>query len=125
MCLTGWFTDFWKEILQKVQESKSPYGVFHACELETSLMLHIAPQMVDMEQAKDETPDRQFEGDRFISLYGPVTMGWKTSDVSHSGVIGRSGGGQCGERTGTYGFCCSKADGYYRRDFTISLLSHC
>lgn len=83
-----WFTDFWKEILQKVQESKSPYGVFHACELETSLMLHIAPQMVDMEQAKDETPDRQFEGDRFISLYGPVTMGWKTRDVSHSGVIG-------------------------------------
>ena len=41
-----------------------------------------------MDAAVDETPDAQFAGDQFISLYGPVTMGWKTNDVSAHGVIG-------------------------------------
>lgn len=83
-----WFTNFWQDIMKKVKTSKSPYGVFHACELETSLMLYIDKDLVDMDAAVDETPDAQFAGDRFISLYGPVTMGWKTNDVSAHGVIG-------------------------------------
>lgn len=33
-----WFTPFWNEGLQGLQQS-GKYGVFHACELETSLML--------------------------------------------------------------------------------------
>lgn len=83
-----WFTDFWADIMRDLKQSSSPYGVFHACELETSLMLAIAPGTVDMSRAVDETPDAMFEGDRFISLYGPVNLGWKTADVTTSGVIG-------------------------------------
>ncbi len=83
-----WFTPFWQDILKTQKESVSPYGVFHACELETSLLMAIAPETINYEKIADETPDAQFEGNRFISLYGPITMGWKTDDVSKSGVIG-------------------------------------
>lgn len=83
-----WFTNFWQDIMKTAKTSKSPYGVFHACELETSLMLYIDKDLVDMDAAVDETPDAQFADDQFISLYGPITMGWKTNDVSAHGVIG-------------------------------------
>ena len=83
-----WFTSFWQELLKTEKESESPYGVFHACELETSLMLALAPQTVDMSRLVDETPDKMFDGNEYVSLYGPVNMGWKTRDVTESGVIG-------------------------------------
>ena len=56
-----WFTDFWQDLLKDVKESDSPYGVFHACELETSLMLKLQPESVHMDRAADETPDAMFE----------------------------------------------------------------
>lgn len=83
-----WFTSFWQELLKTEKESESPYGVFHACELETSLMLALAPETVDMSRMIDETPDKMFEQNQYVSLFGPVNMGWKTSDVTMSGVIG-------------------------------------
>ena len=83
-----WFTPFWQDILKTEKQSESIYGVFHACELETSLMLAIAPETVDMSQVQDETPEVMFEGKKYLSLFGPITMGWKTDDVSKSGVIG-------------------------------------
>ena len=83
-----WFTDFWQDLLKDVKESDSPYRVFHACELETSLMLKLQPESVHMDRAADETPDAMFEKNRYITLYGPVNMGWKTRDVTKSGVIG-------------------------------------
>lgn len=83
-----WFTSFWQELLKVEKESESLYGVFHACELETSLMLALAPETVDMDRIVDETPDEMFEENNFVSLYGPINMGWKTRDVTKSGVIG-------------------------------------
>lgn len=83
-----WFTDFWQDLLKDLKQSESPYGVFHACELETSLMLYLQPSSVRMDRAQDETPDAMFADDHFVTLYGPVNMGWKTRDVTHSGVIG-------------------------------------
>lgn len=83
-----WFTDFWQDLLKDLKQSQSPYGVFHACELETSLMLYLQPSSVRMDRARDETPDAMFEGDQFVTLFGPVNMGWKTKDVTGSGVIG-------------------------------------
>lgn len=82
-----WFTSFWNEILEKVQQS-GEYGVFHACELETSLMLVFCPEAVDMGKAVDEYPDIQLTANPHVTLKGPVTPGWKTKDVSHHGVIG-------------------------------------
>lgn len=83
-----WFTNFWADILKEEKQSESPYGVFHACELETSLILAIAPETVNMNRVVDETPDSMFENENYISLFGPINIGWKTNDVTKSGVIG-------------------------------------
>ncbi|MFT8391786.1 MAG: creatininase family protein [Sporolactobacillus sp.] len=82
-----WFTSFWDKGLKDLKES-GKYGVFHACELETSLMLHAAPETVHMELAVDEDPVESLRTNDFISLFGPYNVGWKTSDVTRSGVIG-------------------------------------
>ncbi|RUS47077.1 creatininase family protein [Cohnella sp. AR92] len=82
-----WFTTFWNDILEELQQS-GDYGVFHACELETSLMLAIRPELVDMAKAEDEFPDAILTHGCHVSLKGPIIPGWKTSDVSSKGVIG-------------------------------------
>ncbi|AJY73734.1 creatininase family protein [Paenibacillus beijingensis] len=82
-----WFTSFWSDILAKVQQS-GEYGVFHACELETSLMLVFRPDLVDMAKAADEFPSPQLTDNRHVSIKGPIVPGWKTQDVSKHGVIG-------------------------------------
>lgn len=82
-----WFTDFWADGLKGIQQS-GKYGVFHACELETSLMLEARPETVHMELAVDEDPAEAFRGDKYVTVFGPVNAGWKTADVTKSGVIG-------------------------------------
>ncbi len=82
-----WFTPFWSEGLKALQESDK-YGVFHACELETSLMLAARPETVHMDLAVDERPSECFTGDKFVTVFGPYHVGWKTEDVTKSGVIG-------------------------------------
>ncbi|SFG16626.1 creatininase family protein [Sporolactobacillus nakayamae] len=82
-----WFTSFWDKGLKGLKQS-GKYGVFHACELETSLMLHAAPETVHMELAVDEDPVEALRDNDFVTLFGPYNAGWKTADVSKSGVIG-------------------------------------
>ncbi|MCO7125916.1 creatininase family protein [Sporolactobacillus shoreicorticis] len=82
-----WFTSFWDKGLKGLKQS-GKYGVFHACELETSLMLHAAPETVHMELAVDEDPIEALRDNDFVTLFGPYNAGWKTSDVTKSGVIG-------------------------------------
>ena len=81
-----WFTPFWNEGLQGLQQS-GKYGVFHACELETSLMLAARPETVHMELAVDEEPADCFKGEKYVTVFGPINAGWKTKDVTNSGVI--------------------------------------
>lgn len=46
------------EIIEEIRESKPmPGGYFHACEIETSYMLYLAPEYVQMDKAIDEFPD--------------------------------------------------------------------
>ncbi|HBR03070.1 MAG TPA: creatininase [Ruminiclostridium sp.] len=82
-----WFTTFWNKGLEGLKES-GKYGVFHACELETSLMLHARPETVHMELAVDEDPVECLRDNDFVTVFGPYNVGWKTSDVTKSGVIG-------------------------------------
>ncbi|MCO7175366.1 creatininase family protein [Sporolactobacillus kofuensis] len=82
-----WFTSFWDKGLEGLKQS-GKYGVFHACELETSLMLHAAPETVHMELAVDEEPVEALRDNDFVTLFGPYNAGWKTADVTKSGVIG-------------------------------------
>ena len=82
-----WFTDFWQDGLKDIRQSGT-YGVFHACELETSLMLAICPELVDMSKAVDEDPKESLRDNDVVTVFGPVNAGWKTEDVTQSGVIG-------------------------------------
>ena len=82
-----WFTPFWNEGLEGIKESGT-YGVFHACELETSLMLAVSPETVHMDLAVDEDPSDDFKDNKYMTILGPLTLGWKTKDVTTSGVIG-------------------------------------
>lgn len=82
-----WFTPFWAEGLEGLKQS-GKYGVFHACELETSLMLHIMPETVNMALAVDEDPTDNLKDNSYVTILGPFTAGWKTSDITKSGVIG-------------------------------------
>ena len=62
----------------------------HAGQAETSLMLHLAPELVGPERPRDglagEDPPQGW------SLEGAVPLAWRTADLSKSGVIGDSSG---------------------------------
>lgn len=68
-----------KTVMDEHCESPTWHGIVHACEFETSLMLAVAPHLVDMEKAVREYP----EWDRGYFL-GGRPMG----EVSKSGVFG-------------------------------------
>lgn len=58
---------------------------YHAGQLETSLMLALAPELVRMERAVAEFPPRAAQR---VGLAGPARRAWLTADVSRSGVMG-------------------------------------
>jgi creatinine amidohydrolase len=61
----------------------------HACEFETSLMLHLRPESVRRELVRREIPEPRFAQER-IELVSPgsVAAGWQTHELSSSGVLG-------------------------------------
>lgn len=59
----------------------------HANQGETSIMLHLRPDLVRMERAVANVPDWLSEYDD-IGLGGSVTFGWSAGDFGPSGVIG-------------------------------------
>jgi creatinine amidohydrolase len=77
------------EQLKKLQEG--PLGsVGHACEFETSMMLTIAPDLVDMSLAEDDGIQHRVESMWFDMLHGPAATCYRPFDVlSKNGVFGR------------------------------------
>ena len=67
------------------------FGI-HAGDIETSVMLALAPELVDMKQAADHPSLQSDLVKRFDHLraYGPHAFGWKMEDLSPSGVAGRA-----------------------------------
>ncbi|MBX4907633.1 MULTISPECIES: creatininase family protein [Rhizobium] len=64
----------------------------HGGDIETSVMLALHPDKVDMAKAED-FPSRQTEfATRFKHLraYGPHAFGWKMSDINEQGVAGNA-----------------------------------
>jgi creatinine amidohydrolase len=59
----------------------------HAGTDETSLMLHLAPDLVDMSGARRQVPEH-LSGNRYVRFGGPVSFGWLSSDFGSDGVIG-------------------------------------
>ena len=67
----------------------------HAALAETSLMLHLDPELVGVERPVDGIPEKSFRN-RFYevpkgwSLEGAAPCAWLSKDLSQSGVIGDS-----------------------------------
>jgi len=59
----------------------------HAGDAETSVLLALLPEQVQMDRAKAEYP-QPFEPDSLLSLEGKLPVAWLTSDLSNSGVVG-------------------------------------
>jgi creatinine amidohydrolase len=54
---------------------------------ETSLMLHLRPELVDMTQARRSVPEH-LAGFRHVGFGRPVSFGWTSDDFGSEGVIG-------------------------------------
>lgn len=92
VCASLNYWDFGGETIKKVRESPWPGGMAHACEFETSLMLFLAPQLVQMKKARK---DMTFQRSKYIywDLQGGIVGGnvafmdhW--SRMSRTGTIG-------------------------------------
>jgi creatinine amidohydrolase len=64
----------------------------HGGFIETSAMLALRPDLVDMSKARDFTSMQAVYGREFSHLraYGPHAFGWKMSDLSSEGVVGNA-----------------------------------
>ncbi|WP_116998547.1 creatininase family protein [Desertimonas flava] len=64
------------------------YGMgVHAGHDETSIMLHLAPELVDMSAARRSIPEH-LAGNRYVRFGGTVSFGWVSKDFADDGVIG-------------------------------------
>jgi creatinine amidohydrolase len=83
--------DYWTladDTTSKVRDSP-PGGMAHACEFETSLMLHLRPESVRRELVRREIPEPRFASERLdLMSSARVTAGWRTDELSSSGVLG-------------------------------------
>lgn len=75
------------EIDWGLSDQERAYG-FHAGELETSWMLAIAPEYVDVAAAVKEYPARLDAPGSLRPENAPATFAWATQDVSLTGVMG-------------------------------------
>lgn len=74
--------------IKKVRKSKYPGGLGHACELETSLMLVIRPDLVKMDKAKKDM-NYPCDGDLFMDWSdGALSFMPYWSTISKNGVAG-------------------------------------
>lgn len=54
---------------------------------ETSMVLHLRPELVAMERAARRIPEH-LAGNRYVRFGGPVAFGWTSDDFGPTGVIG-------------------------------------
>jgi creatinine amidohydrolase len=67
-------------------ESELGMGI-HGGTDETSMMLHLAPELVDMSTAVRNVPD-ELASNRYVKFGGPVGFGWLSNDFGPDGHIG-------------------------------------
>jgi creatinine amidohydrolase len=93
-CATLTWTSLVKDLFGEIRRSKFPGGSAHACELEVSMQLHLRPDSVRMEHAKDEMAAYPGLPNEFqwVDLMGegPVTINEWTSTHTDSGILGQA-----------------------------------
>ncbi len=72
-------------------EEEFTYGI-HGGDIETSLMLHLRPDLVRMELAGDFTSEQQKYLQEFKHLrgHGKAQYGWKAQDLNPTGALGNA-----------------------------------
>jgi creatinine amidohydrolase len=91
-CVVAWWDLLFrgpnKEAMVRLRESEFPGGMGHSCELETSLMLKLEPELVQMKNAVKSIPKQG----KFI--YSDLMLGGGMGDgpVAFAGIAGRGGG---------------------------------
>ena len=75
-----------------VTANEEAFGI-HGGDIETSVMLALSPELVEMEQARDFPNLQEMLAINFKHLraYGPHAFGWKAADLNRLGVTGNSG----------------------------------
>ncbi|MCC6737034.1 MAG: creatininase family protein [Bauldia sp.] len=70
---------------------ESAYGI-HGGDVETSMMLHLRPDLVRMDAAQDFRSAQQNFIEEFTHLraHGPVQFGWKAQDLNPLGALGNA-----------------------------------
>jgi creatinine amidohydrolase len=76
--------------LEKLREAKQTGGMSHGCELETSLMLHLRPELVEMDKAVYDVsqPDSQFYWRDILRGSRGVALADLTRHASRTGLVG-------------------------------------
>lgn len=76
--------------LERLREAKEMGGMSHGCELETSLMLHLRPELVDMDKAVRDIsqPDSKFYWRDILRGSRGVAMADLTRHASRTGLVG-------------------------------------
>lgn len=76
--------------LEKLREAKEMGGMSHGCELETSLMLHLRPELVEMDKAVRDIsqPDSKFYWRDILRGSRGVAMADLTRHASRTGLVG-------------------------------------
>ncbi len=75
-----------------ISEQEKAFGI-HGGEVETSVMLALRPDLVNMAEARD-FPSLQYELNRtskYLRAYGPHAFGWMATDLNPHGVTGHAG----------------------------------
>jgi len=67
------------------------YGI-HGGDIETSLMLHLRPDLVQMEKARDfrSIQSELTAGCKQLRAHGGVSFAWKAQDLNRAGVVGNA-----------------------------------
>lgn len=89
---TNWFTlPLGDEINALFTPEEHRFGI-HGGDMETSMMLALAPQTVDMKQARDFKSSSQARSEKYPILGNGISakMGWQTQDYNAMGACGNA-----------------------------------
>jgi creatinine amidohydrolase len=84
----GWMTPGMPKVPVHLKHPEDIHGGF----LETSVMLHFHPDLVDMSCAQDfvSTSQKVAQDNSYLRVLGPVSMGWTSRDLHPSGAVGNA-----------------------------------
>ncbi len=90
LCVATSWTRF-LEAGNHVDAEEKKFGI-HGGEIETSVMLSLAPVTVDMSKAEDFLSLQQELTSKYdhLQAYGPHAFGWKMQDLNRQGVAGNA-----------------------------------